>query len=113
MDSVEDLRVLANKYNAEILSAAQEPMSAQDLSDKVDIPIATSYRRIEELTEAGLLELEDNKLSDEGRRTKVYRSKVDKLEVEFRNGEVHVKFKERSEAKDHLADMWSDLKGER
>ncbi|MFT4948154.1 MAG: putative ArsR family transcriptional regulator, partial [Natronomonas sp.] len=83
MASVDVLRTLGNKYSAEILEAAEEPRSAQELSDKLDIPIATCYRRIDELTEHGLLELHDNVLSEDRRRIKVYRRNIEAIQVAF------------------------------
>src|SRR6056297_1913270 len=59
MTSEDLIEVLGNKYNTEILSATTDPKSAQDLSDELDVPIATCYRRINELTETNLLELHD------------------------------------------------------
>ncbi|MDL0135425.1 helix-turn-helix domain-containing protein [Halobacterium salinarum] len=109
MDPVDVLRVLGNKYNAEILEATHAPRSAQELSDELDIPIATSYRRIEELSEHDLLKLEGKELSDEGRRTKVYRRQVDEISVQFGVNETTVETKERTEAKNALVDVWSDL----
>lgn len=109
MDVVEVLRVLGNKYNPEILQATNTPKSAQELSEELDIPIATSYRRIEELTENDLLTLEGKEVSDEGRQTKVYRRQVDELLIEFEGEEVLLDVKERTEAKNHLVDVWSDL----
>ena len=109
MDPVDVLRVLGNKYNAGILEATHAPKSAQDLSDELDIPIATSYRRIEELSEHDLLKLEGKELSDEGRRTKVYRRQVDEISVQFGVDETTVDTKERTEAKNALVDVWSDL----
>lgn len=113
MDPVEVLQVLGNKYNAEILQATHSPKSAQELSDELDIPIATSYRRIEELCEHDLLELEGKELSDEGRRTKVYRRQIDALTVDFGLKGLNIETKERTEAKNALADIWSDLRSER
>ncbi|ELY34960.1 hypothetical protein C497_14512 [Halalkalicoccus jeotgali B3] len=49
MYSVDVLLALGNEYNAEILGATDEPRSAQALSDELDIPIATCYRRLEQL----------------------------------------------------------------
>ena len=92
------ITVLGNKYNTDILTATGEAKSAQDLSDQLDVPIATCYRRINELEEADLLELHDRPLSDEHRRVKVYRRKVDGVEVE-----------ERSAVKNRLDDVWRDL----
>ena len=71
MDPASVLRVLGNKYNAEILQATHTPKSAQELSEELDIPIATAYRRIEELEDEDLLEMEGREFSEEGRRTKV------------------------------------------
>ncbi|MDX1745769.1 MAG: helix-turn-helix domain-containing protein, partial [Halobacteriales archaeon] len=59
MASLDVLHVLGNEYNPEILQATNEPRSAQDLSEELDVPIATCYRRIDELTDANLLELHD------------------------------------------------------
>lgn len=112
MEAVELLRVLGNKYNAEILRATSDPKSAQELSDELEIPIATSYRRIEELTEAELLELSGREFSDEGRRTKVYRRNVDALEVSFEETAIDVGIDERPEVENSLADVWRDLKAE-
>ena len=109
MNVLEVLRVLGNKYNPEILQATNIPKSAQDLSEELDIPIATSYRRIEELTENDLLALEGKELSEEGRQTKVYRRQVDELTIEFEGEELSIEFQERTEAKNHLVDVWSDL----
>ncbi|WP_135829024.1 helix-turn-helix domain-containing protein [Halorussus halobius] len=112
MEAVELLRVLGNKYNAEILRVTSEPKSAQELSDELEIPIATSYRRIEELEEADLLELSGREFSDEGRRTKVYRRNVDGLEISFDDESIEVAVDERPDVENSLADVWRDLKAE-
>jgi DNA-binding transcriptional ArsR family regulator len=109
VDDIQLLRVLGNKYNAEIISATHEEQSAQQLSDALDIPIATSYRRIDELTEAGLLELEDSILTDERKRTDVYRRNVDEITIEFGENNVTVTLEERPEIKNKLDDAWRTL----
>ena len=112
MDPASVLRVLGNKYNADILRATHTPKSAQDLSEELDIPIATSYRRIEELREHDLLELEGREFSEEGRRTKVYRRKIDEIAISFGQDEFELDLKARTEAKNNLVDVWSDLRNE-
>ncbi|MGZ0747952.1 MULTISPECIES: helix-turn-helix domain-containing protein [unclassified Haloparvum] len=102
------ISVLGNKYNTDILTAADEPMSAQELSDELDVPIATCYRRISELEEADLLELHDRPLSEEHRRVKVYRRQVDGIEVDFRDG-ITIEVEERSAVKNRLDDVWRNL----
>jgi hypothetical protein len=75
----------------------------------LDIPIATCYRRIEELTAAGLLELHDRVLSDEHRRTNVYRREVDEVLIRFDGQECNVQVTERPEVKNKLDDVWRQI----
>lgn len=105
VEEAELLEALGNKYSAEILCAAQTPASAQELSEEMGIPIATCYRRIEELVDAGLLECEGRQLSEEGRRTNVYRRTLDELAVDFSDAVPSFSCKERSEAKNRIQDQ--------
>jgi predicted transcriptional regulator len=99
------IEVLGNKYNPEILEATAEPKSAQELSEELDVPIATCYRRINELTEVNLLELHDQPLSEEHRRIKVYRRCIDEISIDFREG-LDVELQERSDVKNKLDEVW-------
>jgi predicted transcriptional regulator len=107
------VRTLGSKYSVEILGATKEPRSAQELSEHLDVPIATCYRRIEELSEAGLLELEDSVLSDDHRRVDVYRRGVDELTVVFGDGEFEVDAEERTRVKNKIDDAWRTLTNSR
>ncbi|RQH00017.1 winged helix-turn-helix domain-containing protein [Natrarchaeobius oligotrophus] len=102
------LSALGSKYSAEILCAAGTPKSAQALSEDIEIPIATCYRRIEELVDAGLLTCEGRQLSEEGRRTNIYRRTVDELEVDFSDERPQFSQKRRTEAKNRLQDQLED-----
>ena len=102
------LSALGSKYSAEILCAAGTPKSVQALSEDIEIPIATCYRRIEELVDAGLLECEGRKLSEEGRRTNIYRRTVDEIEVNFSNAAPKFSRKRRTEARNRLEDQLED-----
>lgn len=110
MDPVELLSALGNKYNPEILRTTYEPKSAQELSEELDIPIATSYRRVEQLQEAGLLVEEGKEFSQEGRQRTVYRRNVDEIVIDLGSGSIEVECQERTEAKNRLNDVWSDLR---
>lgn len=87
--------MLGDEYSTEILAATDDPKSARELSNQLEVPIATCYRRIEDLVEAGLLTEVGRELSDRGRRTSVYRRTVDDLTVSFENGEVTLSTTER------------------
>jgi len=112
MESDRTLEALGNEYNPDILRAADEAYSAQEFSDMLDIPIATCYRRIEELTGAGLLELHDRVLSDEHRRTNVYRREIDEIVISFEGNELNVQVTERPEVKNKLDDVWRTISQE-
>ena len=108
MSSVDVLRTLGNKYSAEILEATDEPRSAQELSDELGIPIATCYRRIDELTQRDLLELHDSILSDDRRRIKVYRRNVETVRVGF-SDTLTVDIEERTEVTSTLDEAWRGI----
>lgn len=109
MESDRTLEALGNEYNPDILRAADEAYSAQEFSDMLDIPIATCYRRIEELTGAGLLELHDRVLSDEHRRTNVYRREVDEIVISFEEDDLNIQVTERPEVRNKLDDVWRTI----
>lgn len=109
MNSETALHALGNEYNAEILGATDEARSAQALSDELDIPIATCYRRIEELEEADFLEHHGRILSDERRRVSVYRRAIDRVIVGFEDEQCSVRVEERADAKNKLDDVWRSL----
>lgn len=103
------LLALGNEYNAAILGAADEARSAQALSDELDIPIATCYRRIEELEEADLLEHEGRVLSEDRRRVSVYRRAVDRVVVDFEGSGYDVSVEERASVANKLDEVWRSL----
>jgi predicted ArsR family transcriptional regulator len=95
MDPTEIPSVLGDDYTTEILAATDDPKSAREISEQLGVPIATCYRRVEDLVEADLLTEVSRELSDHGRRTSVYRRTVDDVTVSFENGEVTVSATER------------------
>jgi predicted transcriptional regulator len=107
-ESEEVLEALGKKYSPDILEATHNEKSAQELSELLDVPIATCYRRINELDEAGLLSLSDRPLSDEHRRISVYRRNVDEVRIDFTGG-IDVEIEERSEVKNKLDDVWRTI----
>lgn len=53
--------------------------SASELSEECELPLSTTYRKLEQLTEVGLLE-ERIRLSKSGQHTSEYLLKVDSIE---------------------------------
>ncbi len=75
---------LADDYSLRILAATREEgKTVRELSRELDIPIATCYRRVEELIEASLLRVKEKKLTQDGKRATVVRTNVSFVEVSF------------------------------
>lgn len=102
------LHALGKTYSAEILEATAAEMSAQELSDALDVPIATCYRRINELDDAGLISLSDRPLSNDGKRVGVYRRTIDEIRVDFER-DLSVELEPRSDVKNKLDEVWRAL----
>ncbi|WP_379701460.1 helix-turn-helix domain-containing protein [Halorubrum ejinorense] len=67
---METVRTLGREYSMAILGATETPASVASLSESLDIPIATCYRRVSELTTVGLLDehRSDNESSSKATR---------------------------------------------
>lgn len=61
-------------------AAAEKPLTAGELTDRCEIPRSTTYRKLERLTEAGLLE-ERVRLSTDGKHASEYRRTFDDVTV--------------------------------
>lgn len=108
--SVRDqLAALGERYSADILAATERPASAKELSDALDIPIATCYRRIERLVEVGLLVEEGREFSNRGRRTSVYQRTLDGVRVDFSGEEPTIAVTERAESGNLLGDSRGNI----
>lgn len=74
--------ILGRKYSSEIMAATDTPRSAGELSDDLGIPIATCYRRVEELVAAGFLEEQTAKRAD-GRAFAQFQRTTDAIDIRF------------------------------
>jgi len=109
-DPVSVLDCLGDEYSVRILSALTDrEMSAKALSEELDIPIATVYRRIETLDDAGLIEYEGKALTQDDKRVKVYRSYIDELRVSFEPDEPKVEMTKYSEARRSIDEAWKRI----
>lgn len=64
------------------LRARGVPMTVQELSTAADVSLTSTYRKLDRLTEAGLVE-ELDELDADGHRRARYRPLVDQVEVEL------------------------------
>jgi DNA-binding transcriptional ArsR family regulator len=61
-------------------ATATEPLSAQELADRLDLPRSTAYRKLERLTEAGLVR-ERTRVRPSGHHTSEYARVVEDVDV--------------------------------
>jgi DNA-binding transcriptional ArsR family regulator len=57
-----------------------EALSASELSERCDLPLSTTYRKVDKLTDVGVLE-EHIRLSRSGQHTSEYTLQIDSLEL--------------------------------
>lgn len=100
------LDVLGKKYSTEIVAAATDPVSAKELSNELDIPPATCYRRVETLNDVGLLmECESHR---ETEATTYYRRAVDGVDFNF-DGDLSIRTSETRPAGWTLDQIWKRI----
>ncbi len=61
-------------------ATTDEALTASELTERCDVPRSTTYRKLEQLTEAGLLE-ERVRLSTDGKHASEYRRAVDDVTI--------------------------------
>lgn len=101
---------LSLSYTVELLEAAGTPQSAGELSDQLGAPFATVYRRVDHLVDMGLLEVDGERLSEDGRREKTFQRTIDGFSTEFRPDCIAVEKETHSEARAPLAETWETLR---
>jgi DNA-binding transcriptional ArsR family regulator len=114
--SVDDvLDALADDDARRIVSALSEPKTASDLSEECDIPLSTTYRKLERLTDASLLS-ESTDIRRDGQHTTRYAVSFETVTVsveETSDREFAVELTRPERSRDErLADLWSELREE-
>ncbi|WP_152041118.1 ArsR/SmtB family transcription factor [Salinigranum salinum] len=77
------LRALSDSKSRSILQATvSRPSTAAELSEELDLPLSTVYRKLDRLLEASLLQ-ETHRLSSSGRHPCQYRCTLDWVHIEM------------------------------
>lgn len=96
-----------------IIKTIEDPMTANELSEACDIPQSTTYRKLDLLAEATLLE-ELTEIRKDGRHTTRYDVAFRDVNVSLtdeRDLELEITRPKRT-ADERLADMWSEVQKE-
>ena len=109
------LDALADEAARRILAALSEPKTASQLSEECDVPLSTTYRKLEKLTDASLLD-ESTEIRRDGQHTTQYDVAFKAVSVsidEERGRELVVELDRPERTRDErLADLWSELREE-
>ena len=84
------LEMLADKYCRMILETTMDtPKAAMDISAESKIPISSVYRKLQRLHDNKLLGI-SGRISDDGKKYFLYRSKVKAIMSSFHNGQIDI-----------------------
>lgn len=79
------IEALADAESRAILfSIIKSGKTATELSEKLKIPLSSVYKKLADLEDLTLIEVEKWMLSDKGRKFKVYRSRISKADISIR-----------------------------
>ena len=82
------IEALADSESRAILfSIVKKGNTASELSDILKIPLSSVYKKLSDLEELTLIEVEKWMLSDKGRKYKVYRSRIKQAEISIKKPE--------------------------
>ncbi|MFB6073967.1 MAG: helix-turn-helix domain-containing protein [Haloarculaceae archaeon] len=96
-----------------IVSALEEPMTASEISERCDVPLSTTYRKLELLTEASLL-YEGIEVRPDGQHASKYTIGFEEVVIgldETREFEVDIAHRARTPDQ-RLENLWSEVRKE-
>ncbi len=82
------IEALADAESRAILfSIIRNGKTAAELSDQLKIPLSSVYKKLADLEDLTLIQVEKWMISDKGRKFKVYRSRISKADISIRKPE--------------------------
>ena len=70
-----------------LFSMVKKAKTASELSYELKIPLSSVYKKLTDLEELTLIEVEKIIMSDKGRKFKVYRSRISKADISIKKPE--------------------------
>ncbi len=112
-DLQEVLDALDDPACRDIVTALDEPMTADEVSEAADVPLSTTYRKLDLLTAASLLE-ESMQIRADGQHASQYSVAFEEVVIaltEARQFGVDITRRPRT-ADERLANIWSEVRKE-
>jgi predicted transcriptional regulator len=82
------IEALADAESRAILfSIIKKGRTASDISEKYKIPLSSVYKKLSDLEDLTLIEIEKWLISDKGRKFKIYRSRISKADISIKKSD--------------------------
>lgn len=82
------IEALADAESRTILfSLIKKGKTAAEIAQKCKIPLSSVYKKLSELEDLTLIEIEKWLISDKGRKFKIYRSRISKADISIKKSE--------------------------
>lgn len=96
-----------------IVEHLEEPMTASEIADATGIPLSTTYRKLDRLTEATIVE-EHTEIRSDGHHATLYRCNFESVEVTLEDGQSFAVDISRptTSPDERLAGIWSEVQKE-
>jgi DNA-binding transcriptional ArsR family regulator len=91
-----------------LVIASERPVSAEELSENLDVSPPTVYRRLNALSEHDLLR-EDQQIDGDGNHYTAYETTLDRVAFEIEDGEYAIDVQLRQGLVEGFEAFWSDL----
>ena len=109
MGNVEIIELLANKHSREIVSlTSTKECSAIQLSQELDIPLATVYRNLKLLEADGLIQHVKTIINLQGNEERFFRCVITDIMVHINNGVISIDVK-KDERSYKIIRLWKRL----
>ncbi len=105
----EVLDTIGDEKARDVLAAiSEEPRSAKELGEALEMSLPTVYRRIEMLEENNLVR-SNTYVAEDGNHYDVYESNFDSTVIRLEDDEYDVRIYRKENVPDRFANLWDDL----
>lgn len=108
--SIEEILNTIGDEHARLILAAisEEPRSAKDLADHLEMSKATIYRRIETLQDNDLIK-DQTLVADDGNHYKIFKCNFNSTVISLEGDEYDVRIFREENLPDRFAQLWDEL----
>jgi hypothetical protein len=88
------------------------PKTVQELYQSTGIPLTTLYRKLHEMQDIDLVGIERSAITPDGKRVDFYRSRLEEVQVELKEGRFGVRSRPRNLTATRMESLWGSVRRE-